>query len=148
MIVDDGSTDNTAEIVEPYTARFPWIELVRRPQHVHRSFAGKVYAFNAGLERVRQLEFEIIGNLDADLSFDPDYLEFLMRKFSQDPNSVSPERHLPKTAVMTRQETALKARTMLRVDASFSDENVLRRSAVMFPIGWGSGLDRGNDRRE
>ena len=84
VIVDDGSTDKTAEIVEPYAARFPWIELVRRPQHVQRSFAGKVYAFNAGLERVRQLEFEIIGNLDADLSFHPDYLEFLTAKFTED----------------------------------------------------------------
>ena len=85
VIVDDGSTDKTAEIVERYTARYPWIELVRRPQHIHRSFAGKVHAFNAGLERVQVLDFEVIGNLDADLSFDPDYLEFSIRKFSEDP---------------------------------------------------------------
>jgi glycosyltransferase involved in cell wall biosynthesis len=85
VIVDDGSTDRTAEIVERYAARCPWIELVRQPQHVGRSFAGKVQAFNAGLERVQALEFDIIGNLDADLSFDPDYLEFLMGKFSEDP---------------------------------------------------------------
>jgi glycosyltransferase involved in cell wall biosynthesis len=85
VIVDDGSTDNTPEIVERYTVRCPWIELVRRPQHVDRSFAGKVHAFNAGLERVQSLEFEVLGNLDADLSFDLDYLEFLIGKFSEDP---------------------------------------------------------------
>jgi biofilm PGA synthesis N-glycosyltransferase PgaC len=85
VIVDDGSTDRTAEIVECYAARFPWIELVLRPQHVDRSFAGKVNAFNTGLERVQALQFEVIGNLDADLSFDPDYLEFLTQKFSEDP---------------------------------------------------------------
>jgi poly-beta-1,6-N-acetyl-D-glucosamine synthase len=85
VIVDDGSTDRTAEIVEPYTKRFPWIELVRRPQRLDRSFAAKVHAFNAGFERVQSLQCEIIGNLDADLSFEPDYLEFLMRKFSEDP---------------------------------------------------------------
>jgi glycosyltransferase involved in cell wall biosynthesis len=84
VIVDDGSTDHTAEIVESYTKNHPWIELVRRPQHVDRSFAGKVHAFNAGLERVQLLEFEVLGNLDADLSFGPDYLEFLIRKFSED----------------------------------------------------------------
>ena len=85
VIVDDGSTDRTAEIVESYAKRHSWIELIQRPQRQDRSFAGKVHAFNAGLERVRSLEFEVIGNLDADLSFEPDYLEFLMRKFSEDP---------------------------------------------------------------
>jgi biofilm PGA synthesis N-glycosyltransferase PgaC len=85
VIVDDGSTDRTAEIVEGYAERFPWIELVQRPQRPDRTFAGKVHAFNAGFERVASLLFDVIGNLDADLSFDCDYLEFLMRKFSEDP---------------------------------------------------------------
>jgi poly-beta-1,6-N-acetyl-D-glucosamine synthase len=83
VIVDDGSTDKTPEIVQRYTAPCPWIQLVRLPQHADRSFAGKVHAFNAGLEQVRTLEFEVIGNLDADLSFEPDYLEFLVGKFSE-----------------------------------------------------------------
>ena len=85
VIVDDGSTDRTAQIVEGYASRYQWIELFRMPQRINRSFAGKVHAFNAGLERARSLEFDVIGNLDADLSFDPDYLEFLIGKFAQDP---------------------------------------------------------------
>jgi glycosyltransferase involved in cell wall biosynthesis len=85
VIVDDGSNDRTAEIVEPYARAHSWIEFVRRPQHLDRSFAGKVHAFNAGHERVRSLEFDVIGNLDADLSFDSDYLAFLMQKFADDP---------------------------------------------------------------
>lgn len=86
VIVDDGSTDETGEIVERYIKRFPWIELVRRPKRPDRSFAGKSYAFHAGLERVQSIQFDVIGNLDADLSFDPEYLGFLMQKFSEDPN--------------------------------------------------------------
>jgi biofilm PGA synthesis N-glycosyltransferase PgaC len=86
VIVDDGSTDRTAEIVESYEKQYPWIELLRRPRGSDRSFAGKVYAFNLGLNRAASLTFEVLGNLDADLSFDPDYLAFLMEKFLADPN--------------------------------------------------------------
>ena len=85
VIVDDGSTDETAAIVQEYADRFAWMELVRRPRNVERSFAGKVHAFNAGFERVQSLDFEVLGNLDADLSFDPDYLQFLLEKFAADP---------------------------------------------------------------
>jgi poly-beta-1,6-N-acetyl-D-glucosamine synthase len=84
IIVDDGSTDRTAEIVESYAKRHPWIQLLRRARRVDRNFAGKVQAVNAGLEQVRSLEFEIIGNLDADISFESDYMEFLLQKLSED----------------------------------------------------------------
>ena len=84
VIVDDGSTDATATIVREYAARHPWIELVQRPRNLERSFAGKVHAFNAGWARVKDIEFEVVGNLDADLSFDADYLAFLMSKFEED----------------------------------------------------------------
>jgi glycosyltransferase involved in cell wall biosynthesis len=85
VIVDDSSTDRTAEIVQSYARHYPWIELVRRPQRAGRNFAAKVHAFNTGFDRVSSFPFEVVGNLDADLSFEPDYLEFLMRKFSEDP---------------------------------------------------------------
>jgi glycosyltransferase involved in cell wall biosynthesis len=84
IIVDDGSADRTAQIVESYSSRYRWIEVLRRPQRSDRSFAGKVQAFYAGLERVSSLRFGVIGNLDGDLSFDTDYLEFLIGKFSED----------------------------------------------------------------
>lgn len=85
IIVDDGSTDDTAEIVESYAKRHPWIELVRRVQDRDRSFASKAHAVNNSLERANSLQFEIVGNLDADVSFAPDYMEFLMQRFSEDP---------------------------------------------------------------
>jgi poly-beta-1,6-N-acetyl-D-glucosamine synthase len=82
VIVDDGSTDRTGELADEYAKRYPWIEVVHRPRHLDRSFAGKVHAFNDGYARVKDLDYEVIGNLDSDLSFDPDYLEFLMQKFA------------------------------------------------------------------
>lgn len=84
VIVNDGSTDATASIVRQYLAKYDWIEMVELPVHRDRSFAGKVFAFNAGFERVKDLSYEVLGNLDSDLSFDPEYLEFLMSKFAED----------------------------------------------------------------
>jgi len=84
VIVNDGSADTTAEIVARYEARHSWIELVNLPVRGERHFAAKVHAFNAGLEQVKQLQYEIIGNLDADVSLDADHFEFLLSKFSQD----------------------------------------------------------------
>lgn len=84
VIVDDASTDGTAETIRSYLLPHPWIELVQMPNRRERSFAAKVQAFNAGYKRVKALDFEIVGNLDADISFDPDYLESLLGKFSED----------------------------------------------------------------
>src|ERR1035438_4290595 len=70
VIVSDGSTDGTDDIVHKYAAEYPWIELVRMPERRERHFAGKVHAFNAGYGRVRDLEYDVIGNLDGDVSFD------------------------------------------------------------------------------
>ena len=86
VIVDDGSTDRTAKIVGSYLAKYRWIEMVQMPEQRDRSFAGKVTAFNAGYERVKGLQFDIIGNLDADVSFENDYLEFLTTRFAEDPS--------------------------------------------------------------
>ena len=70
VIVSDGSTDGTDDIVSKYAAEHPWIELVRMPERSERHFAGKVHAFNAGYARVKHLKYEVIGSLDGDISFD------------------------------------------------------------------------------
>lgn len=85
VIVNDGSTDATRSIAEKYAARYDWIELVNLPEHRDRSFAGKVHAFNAGLEKIKDFNYEVIGNLDSDISFDADYFEFLLSKLEQNP---------------------------------------------------------------
>jgi glycosyltransferase involved in cell wall biosynthesis len=85
VIVNDGSTDSTEAIVSKYAAQHPWIALVNLPTHRDRSFAAKVYAFNAGFEKVKDLPYEVIGNLDSDITFDADYLEFLLDKFASNP---------------------------------------------------------------
>jgi len=85
VIVSDGSTDGTDEIVKEFSAKHPWIELLRMPDRKERHFGGKVYAFNAGQARVQDLDYNVIGNLDGDTSFEPDYLEYLLEQFAQNP---------------------------------------------------------------
>src|SRR5579862_2384261 len=84
VIVSDGSTDGTDDMVKKYMARYPWIELVRMPERAERHFAAKVQAFNAGYAKVRDTESEVIVSLDADISFENDYFEFLLEKLSTD----------------------------------------------------------------
>lgn len=83
VIVDDGSIDGTAAIVASYVERYPWIQLIRRPR-LKRSFASKVLAFNAGYASLAAIEYHVIGSLDADISFAPDYIEFLLDCFAAD----------------------------------------------------------------
>jgi glycosyltransferase involved in cell wall biosynthesis len=84
VIVNDGSTDETASIVDRYAAKYSWIELINLPARKERNFAAKVHAFKAGQEKVKNIEYEVIGNLDADVSLDEDHFEFLLGKFRED----------------------------------------------------------------
>jgi len=85
VIVSDGSTDGTEDIVGTYAARHRWIELIRMPERRERHFAGKVHAFNAGHARMQGLNYDVIASLDGDISFDEDYFSFLLRKLDEDP---------------------------------------------------------------
>jgi glycosyltransferase involved in cell wall biosynthesis len=84
VIVSDGSTDGTDEIVRRYTGDYPWIDLLRMPERTERHFAGKANAFNAGYSSIKDLNPDVIGNLDADVSFEPCHFEYLIGKFEED----------------------------------------------------------------
>jgi biofilm PGA synthesis N-glycosyltransferase PgaC len=83
VIVSDGSTDGTDEIVGRYAVSHPWIELVRMPERRERHFAGKVHAFNAGFAQVKDLDWDAVGSLDADISFDEEFFSFLLGKLAE-----------------------------------------------------------------
>jgi poly-beta-1,6-N-acetyl-D-glucosamine synthase len=85
VIVSDGSTDGTDDIVGKYVADNPWIELLRMPERTERHFAGKVHAFNAGYAQVKDLNPNVIINLDGDVSIEPDHFQFLLSKFAENP---------------------------------------------------------------
>jgi glycosyltransferase involved in cell wall biosynthesis len=85
VIVSDGSTDGTDAIVRRRQARHGWIELLRMPERGERHFAAKAECFNAGYASVERLGYDLIGNLDADVSFDEDYFAFLVDRFVERP---------------------------------------------------------------
>ena len=85
VIVSDGSTDTTDEIISKYLPDHPWMELIRMPDVRDRSFAAKVWCFRAGYERALDSgPFDVIGNLDADITFGKDHFEFLLGKLAAD----------------------------------------------------------------
>jgi len=85
VIVSDGSTDRTDEIVQKYILGNSWIEFLRMPERRERQFAAKVQCFNAGYERIKDMSYDIIGSLDADISFGSDYFTFLLSQFLESP---------------------------------------------------------------
>ena len=84
VIVDDGSTDGTPEIVQRYAADYPWILVVHFPRRSERNFAFKVHAFEAGYALVKSAPHDAVGCLDADISFDEGYFSFLLGKLEED----------------------------------------------------------------
>ncbi|MFZ5450630.1 MAG: glycosyltransferase family 2 protein [Thermodesulfobacteriota bacterium] len=85
IIVDDGSQDNTAALVQPYAKRYPWIKLLRRQRGGPRELGpGVVAAFNAGLDLLGDYPFDFIAKLDCDLEFPPDCFARILDLF-QDP---------------------------------------------------------------
>jgi glycosyltransferase involved in cell wall biosynthesis len=84
LIVNDGSTDDTAAVVQRYLQENPWITLLTLPAVRERSFAAKATCFMEGYRQLATTA-DLVGNLDADVSFDPDYLQFLIDRFAEDP---------------------------------------------------------------
>ena len=85
VVVNDGSTDRTAEIVEQYCSEYAFLKLVNTQRSSGRHFANKVAAFNRGLTEVAGLNFEFIGNLDADVSLERNYYQNILSQFEMDP---------------------------------------------------------------
>jgi glycosyltransferase involved in cell wall biosynthesis len=86
VIVDDGSSDDTAGIVARSTEGVDWVDLVRRPDRGHRSAGtGVMEAFGEGRARVVDIDWDYLVKLDGDLRFEDDYFERCLAEFDSDP---------------------------------------------------------------
>ncbi len=85
VIVSDGSTDGTDEVILNAAKSHPWIRLVALPPRLTRSFAAVVHNTETGIRAVRNREYGFIGLLDADVTFQNDYFEQLLQRFEVNP---------------------------------------------------------------
>jgi glycosyltransferase involved in cell wall biosynthesis len=84
IVVSDGSTDRTDEIVRGYANRYPLIQLFRITEDHPRNFAAQANAINVGFDQLKDCNYDYIGNLDADVSFESTYFERLIVHFEND----------------------------------------------------------------
>lgn len=81
VIIDDGSTDDTPQILADYAAQHDWIEVVTKPDRGHRAVGpGVIEAFYYGLDQVDWKSFDYLCKLDLDLDLPAGYFEGLMQR--------------------------------------------------------------------
>lgn len=85
VIVNDGSTDNTAALVRDASRQSSWIESVeRRDRGFRQPGVGVVDAFYDGFQRVEKLGWRYVVKMDGDLRLPEDYFERLIAAFERD----------------------------------------------------------------
>jgi glycosyltransferase involved in cell wall biosynthesis len=86
VIIDDGSKDQTPQVLAEYAAKLPYIRIVPRKDRGARAVGpGVIEAFYTGLETVRLDEFDYLCKLDLDLDLPARYFETLLERMEADP---------------------------------------------------------------
>lgn len=87
LVVNDNSTDQTAALVETFTAQYPWLHLTTKSSAaIHLPGSKVVQAFNYGLSLLPEsITYDIIVKLDADLILPPDYFASILAAFIDNP---------------------------------------------------------------
>ena len=86
LIVDDSSTDRTLEIIRRYEAQYDFITSLKlERKDIVSYYSQRTLGFLAGYEKIKNLEYDFIGSLDADISFEPTYYEEILEEFDKNP---------------------------------------------------------------
>ena len=84
VVVNDNSTDKTAEVVLEFAKENPFITLVNKTSEaIHLPGSKVIQAFQKGFETLDE-NYDIIVKLDADLIFPTNYFETVIKHFQSD----------------------------------------------------------------
>ena len=84
VVVNDNSTDSTAEIVTSFSEKFPFITLVnKKSDAIHLPGSKVIQAFQEGEKHIDD-NYDIIVKVDADLIFPNNYFETIIKHFQSD----------------------------------------------------------------
>lgn len=84
IIVNDGSTDSTQEIISTYTNKYPWIKLVTlEDRGYYYPGTGVVNVIKEGFKNITDNGYEFLVKLDCDVTFENNYFEMLLSEFAR-----------------------------------------------------------------
>jgi glycosyltransferase involved in cell wall biosynthesis len=84
VVVNDGSTDKTVEIVNSFVEKYSFISVVNKSSDaIHLPGSKVIQAFQKGLENLDD-NYDIIVKIDADLIFPSNYFETIIKHFQSD----------------------------------------------------------------
>jgi biofilm PGA synthesis N-glycosyltransferase PgaC len=84
IVIDDGSADRTAQILDEAARQHKWIEPIHLPRNRPREAGGESVIMQF-LPRDAWQNVDYILRLDADLSFEPDFVELMEKEFVRNP---------------------------------------------------------------
>ena len=87
IIVDDGSTDDTYNIISKYTENNQWITIVKKDTPLSETAeTGSIpKAFLYGINFIKPKDYDFIVKLDGDLSFEENCFQRIFEKFEENP---------------------------------------------------------------
>lgn len=87
IVVDDGSTDKTLQVIQEFSKNTDLIQIVRSTtKTTHQPGAKVIKAFKRGLSQLAIDDYDVICKFDADLEFPKNYLEALNEAFIKNKN--------------------------------------------------------------
>lgn len=86
VIVSDNSDDKTDQIIQTYEKQYSWIKYIRVTRRPGRSFASKIIALQYADRALKDEQFSLIGNIDADVTLEPTYFSQLVDRLNADPS--------------------------------------------------------------